>query len=93
MNIESLKLRKFTIVNIPTGTMAFFTARDLYDNSEQTIHLGASQRIHFTTFKIDDIIYAYNGRENKWWLISPAQFKTKLELLKLRFQLDEYFGD
>ena len=93
MSIESSFLRKFTIISKPTGTISFFVAKDLYDNSEQTIYLAGSQKMRYPLHKVGDIIYAIKAREDKWWLITPTQFKLDQQLLNLRLPLDEYFGD
>lgn len=93
MNIESSILRKFILVNKPTGTISFFVAKDLYDNSEQTIYLAGSQKMRYPLYKVGNIVYAIKVRENKWWYIPPTQFKLDQQLLNLRLALDEYFGD
>ena len=86
MSIKLPNLRKFTIIDIPVGAILFFTAKDWYDNSEQMIYLTGKQRMYYLSFKVDDIIYALKARENKWWLVSSTQFKTKPELLELKMQ-------
>ena len=86
-----MKLRKCIIEEL-TEDFKSFMVRDLFDDSQKEVFLSGNQRMFYTEFNIDDLIYAAKTSENKWGLVTETDFKKSGFLTDQRLIVDRYFS-